>query len=57
MQADIRDVLLPAYLSDTANARELGADGVWTAVEPAEGEEPFDLHSWLIEYYRTKQTG
>ena len=57
MQADIRDVLLPAYLSDTVNTRELGSDGVWTAVQPKEGEEPFDLHSWLIEYYRTKQTG
>ena len=57
MQADIRDVLLPAYLRDTANARSLAADGVWSAVRPEDGEEPFDLHSWLIEHYRTKQTG
>ena len=57
MQAELRDVLLPAYLRDTANTRLLGADGVWTAVSAGEGEGPFDLHAWLIEYYRTKQTG
>ena len=57
MQAELRDVLLPAYLRDTANTRMLGADGVWTAVSTGEGEGPFDLHAWLIEYYRTKQTG
>lgn len=46
------DQVLPNYLRDTVNARELGPDGVWTMVRPAEGEEPFDVQAYNIAWYR-----
>jgi polyphosphate kinase len=44
----IRDEILPAYFRDTVNTWELGPDGVYRRVEPAPGEDPFDVHAWLI---------
>jgi polyphosphate kinase len=52
LKAHLRDVILPAYFKDTVNARQLDADGVYTPVLPTDGEEPFDVHRWLIEHYR-----
>jgi polyphosphate kinase len=49
--AHLRDVVLPAYLRDTVNARELGADGVWRKIEPKRGQERFDVQSWLLGMY------
>jgi polyphosphate kinase len=49
--ARVRDVILPAYLRDTANARELGPDGEWRKREPAPSEAPFDVQSWLMTQY------
>jgi polyphosphate kinase len=48
----IRDEILPAYFRDTVNAWQLGPDGVYRRVEPVPGDEPFDVHSWLIGRYR-----
>ena len=51
LAAHLRDVVLPAYLRDTVNARELGPDGEWRKVKPAPGEEPFDVQAWLMTRY------
>lgn len=41
--------LIDLQLSDTANAWELGSDGDFERVRPAEGEEPFDSQGILLE--------
>jgi polyphosphate kinase len=51
LAAHLRDSVLPAYLRDTANARELGSDGEWRKIEPARGEAPFDVQAWLPTLY------
>ena len=51
LAAHIRDVILPAYLRDTVNARQLGPDGEWRKVEPAPGTAPFDVQAWLLTQY------
>ncbi len=51
LAAHLRDLILPAYLRDTVNARQLQSDGTWTRVRPAEGEEPFDVQRFLMELY------
>jgi polyphosphate kinase len=51
LKAHIRDVLLPAYLRDTVNARELHPDGIYRPVKPAVGEEPFDVQAALLKLY------
>ena len=45
----ITDILLPAYLRDTANARRLRADGSYLRFAPADGEPPFDVQAWLAQ--------
>jgi polyphosphate kinase len=50
--AQIRDEIIPAYWRDTTNAWELESDGTYRRVEPAPGETPFDVHSWLINRYK-----
>jgi len=50
--AEIRDEIIPAYWRDTTNAWELESDGTYRRIEPAPGESPFDVHSWLISRYR-----
>ena len=49
--AEIRDEIIPAYWRDTTNAWELQSDGSYCRIEPAPGESPFDVHSWLISRY------
>ncbi len=56
LKGHIRDVILPAYFRDTVNARELGSDGVYTAVRPTDGEQPFDVQRWLMEMYAEGKT-
>jgi polyphosphate kinase len=51
LKAHLRDVILPAYLRDTVNARVLLADATYAAVKPPEGSEPFDVQRWLMELY------
>lgn len=51
LAAHLRDVILPAYLRDTVNARQLQADGTWTRVRPEPCEEPFDVQRYLMELY------
>jgi polyphosphate kinase len=51
LKARIRDVILPAYLRDTVNARELKPDGSYVPVKPAPGDEPFNVQRWLIDLY------
>jgi polyphosphate kinase len=50
--AEIRDEIIPAYWRDTTNAWELESDGTYRRLEPAPGERPFDVHSWLIGRYK-----
>jgi polyphosphate kinase len=57
LRSEIRDTLLPAYLRDTVNARQLHADGSYQPVSPAPGEEPFDAQTWLMGYYRRPHDG
>ena len=48
----LRDVVLDAYLRDTANASMLQENGSWTRIAPAAGEEPFDAQMWLLDHYQ-----
>ena len=49
---EIRDEIIPAYWRDTTNAWQLESDGRYRRIEPAPGENPFDVHSWLISRYQ-----
>src|SRR4051812_21184819 len=49
--SEIRDEIIPAYWQDTTNAWELESDGTYRRIEPAPGERPFDVHTWLISRY------
>ena len=51
IRAHIVGEVLPGYLRDTVNARELNADGEWINRRPAEGDEPFDVQQWGMEHY------
>jgi polyphosphate kinase len=51
LKGHIRDVIVAAYLRDSVNSRELGSDGLYTAVQPVEGEEPFDVQRWFMDMY------
>ena len=51
--ATIRDEIIPAYLRDTVNTRQLGSDGTYRRVEPRPSEKPFDVQTWLQRRYRT----
>ncbi|MGI8476034.1 MAG: polyphosphate kinase 1 [Thermomicrobiales bacterium] len=57
IKAELRDVVLDAYLRDTVNAMELFADGDYRAVEPEPGQTPFDVHRWLIARHRLPRAG
>jgi polyphosphate kinase len=50
--AEIRDEIIPAYFRDTTNAWQLDSDGTYRRIEPAPGETPFDIHSWLSDRYK-----
>ena len=41
--------ILAAYFVDNVKAHRLGADGTWSRVLPAEGEEPFSAQSFFYE--------
>jgi polyphosphate kinase len=55
--AEIRDEIIPAYWRDTTNAWKLEADGTYRRIEPAPGENPFDVHTWLISRYKLPSDG
>ncbi|MFI5274056.1 MAG: polyphosphate kinase 1 [Ktedonobacterales bacterium] len=42
-------VVLPAYLRDTANAWRLLGDGIYERIRPAKGEPPFDVQAWFAQ--------
>lgn len=48
--AHLRDVVLPAYLRDTANARVLQADGRYEHLHPPKGVPPFDEQVWFAQH-------
>jgi polyphosphate kinase len=50
LRAHFRDVALPTYLRDTANARRLLSNGAYERVVPAPGEEPFDEQIWFSHH-------
>ena len=50
--AAIRDEIIPAYLRDTVNSRELQPDGTYRRIETGQGRQPFDVQSWLQRRYR-----
>jgi polyphosphate kinase len=41
--------IIDVHLRDTKQARRLMLDGHYEAIAPAEGEDPFDSQSWLME--------
>ena len=43
----IIQVVLPAYLRDTANAWRLLPDGAYERLRPPKGEVPFDVQAWF----------
>jgi polyphosphate kinase len=51
VRSELWDEILPAYLQDTVNARELHSDGVWRPVDVA-GGQPFDVQQWLQERHQ-----
>jgi polyphosphate kinase len=50
LRAHFRDIALPTYLRDTANARRLLSNGAYERVVPAPGEEPFDEQIWFSHH-------
>ncbi|PWT77286.1 MAG: polyphosphate kinase 1 [Chloroflexi bacterium] len=50
LRAHFRDVALPTYLRDTANARRLLSNGAYERVVPAPGEDPFDEQIWFSHH-------
>jgi polyphosphate kinase len=57
LRAHVRDVVLPAYLRDTVNARDLRPDGNYVPVRSIDGEEPFDVQRWLMDLYADSKSG
>jgi polyphosphate kinase len=55
LAASIRDGILPAYLRDTVNSRELQPDGTYRRVLPEGDEPPFDVQLAFIQQYRTSR--
>ncbi|MGZ3714628.1 MAG: polyphosphate kinase 1 [Ktedonobacterales bacterium] len=49
LRAQLRDVALPAYLRDTANARLLLPDGTYERITPPDGQEPFNVQAWFAQ--------
>ncbi|HLZ25239.1 MAG TPA: polyphosphate kinase 1, partial [Ktedonobacterales bacterium] len=47
LRAHLRDVVLPAYLRDTANARLLLPDGRYERLTPPKGTPAFDEQAWF----------
>ncbi|HKS69207.1 MAG TPA: polyphosphate kinase 1 [Ktedonobacterales bacterium] len=47
LREQITQVVLPAYLRDTANAWRLLPDGTYERIKPPKGEEPFDVQAWF----------
>jgi polyphosphate kinase len=45
------DNVLQGYFRDTVNASELQADGEWITRRPVEGDEPFDVQAWGMQFY------
>lgn len=50
LRAQLRDVVLPAYLRDTTNARLLLADGRYEHLTPPKGTPAFDAQAWLAQH-------
>ena len=51
--ARLRDEILPAYLTDTANSYILSDDGAYRPVDHQPGSsDELDIHQWLVDYYR-----
>lgn len=53
----LREVVLSAYLRDTAQAKELTANGVWKSRVPPKGEVPFRSQFFLRELAENKYKG
>ena len=50
LRAHFRDVALPTYLRDTANARRLLSSGAYERILPLAGDEPFDEQVWFAHH-------
>jgi polyphosphate kinase len=49
LRAHMVQVVLPAYLRDTANARLLLSDGTYERLRPPKGEPAFDVQQWFAQ--------
>jgi polyphosphate kinase len=56
LKAHLRDIVLPAYLRDTVNARQLLPNGAYVPVKVEPDGEPFDVQRWLIDFYKLPET-
>ena len=50
LRAHFREVALPTYMRDTANARRLLSSGAYERIFPSQGEEPFDEQIWFAHH-------
>ncbi len=57
LRAHLREVILPAYLRDTVNARHLLPDGTWEPIKPDKNHPRFDVQTWLMQLYRNGPAG
>ena len=51
--AHLRDIVLGAYLRDTENAMVLDSTGTYE--RPAQVDDPFDAHQFLLKHYMTEK--
>ena len=50
LRAHFRDIVLPTYQRDTANARRLQSNGQYERIVPTAGEDPFDEQIWFAHH-------
>jgi polyphosphate kinase len=53
----LRDEILATYLADNMKTRVLNAEGIWTHVWPADGEEPLNSQDWFVARAREAARG
>ncbi|MGO8949475.1 MAG: polyphosphate kinase 1 [Ktedonobacterales bacterium] len=57
LRTHFRDVSLPTYLRDTANAWRVLSNGAYERILPAPGEEPFDEQIWFAQHGNARTDG
>jgi polyphosphate kinase len=55
LKKHIRDVILPAYLKDNVNARQLMPDGSYVRRKPRRKRDSFDVHQRFMKLYAVRR--